>query len=194
MPTIVPATAMAERRYGSKTPPAAELIPRLQTWRREGPPASVSVSFSPVHDRSDETEAGSHPRDRPPMNAGERPRSHPNTPTPQHPNTTVGKRAPRSARDVRTRVHPDRLMPPAMRPALCRARCPRLGSQTHGAPTGGGGTVGEWKQGKCGWPTGRGRCRNKTLKGTSRCYLHQGEWTKRGQAELKKRASKRRKK
>lgn len=55
--------------------------------------------------------------------------------------------------------------------------------------------MGEWKQGKCGWPTATGkRCQNKTLKGTSRCYLHQGGWTKRGQAELKKRASKRRKK
>jgi len=32
------------------------------------------------------------------------------------------------------------------------------------------------------------------MKNTSRCYLHQGKWTKRGQAELKKRASKRRKK
>lgn len=52
----------------------------------------------------------------------------------------------------------------------------------------------EWKQGKCGWPTDRGSCRNKTMKGTSRCYRHQGDWTKRGQAEVKKRASKRRKK
>lgn len=55
--------------------------------------------------------------------------------------------------------------------------------------------MGEWKQSKCGWPTASGRrCQNKTLKGTSRCYLHQGDWTKRGQAELKKRVSKRRKK
>ncbi|TGN74078.1 hypothetical protein E5083_24650 [Streptomyces bauhiniae] len=57
-----------------------------------------------------------------------------------------------------------------------------------------GGTVGEWKQGKCGWPTDRGSCRNKTMKGTSRCYRHQGDWTKRGRAELKKTASRRRKK
>ncbi len=55
--------------------------------------------------------------------------------------------------------------------------------------------MGEWKQGKCGWPTAAGgRCGNKTMKGTSRCHLHQGDWTKRGQAELKKKASKRRKK
>lgn len=55
--------------------------------------------------------------------------------------------------------------------------------------------MGQWKQGKCGWPTAAGgRCQNKTLKGTARCYLHQGDWTKRGQAELKKRASRRRKK
>lgn len=58
-----------------------------------------------------------------------------------------------------------------------------------------GWTVSEWKQGKCGWPTAAGsRCQNKTVKGTSRCYLHQGDWTKRGQAELKKRAGKRRRK
>lgn len=54
--------------------------------------------------------------------------------------------------------------------------------------------MGEWKQGKCGWPTSAGRrCENKTMKGTSRCYRHQGEWTSRGQEEQKK-ASKRRKK
>ncbi|MHC5906892.1 HGGxSTG domain-containing protein [Streptomyces sp. S6] len=53
----------------------------------------------------------------------------------------------------------------------------------------------EWRQGKCGATTSSGgRCQNKTLKGTSRCYLHQGDWTKRGQAEIKKRAARRRKK
>jgi hypothetical protein len=53
--------------------------------------------------------------------------------------------------------------------------------------------MGEWKQGKCGWPRGAGgRCKNKTMKGTARCYRHQGEWTKRGQEERNKKASKRR--
>ncbi len=31
------------------------------------------------------------------------------------------------------------------------------------------------------------------MKGTSRCYRHQGDWTERGQAELKKSAGKLRK-
>ncbi|GAQ54544.1 hypothetical protein a10_04357 [Streptomyces acidiscabies] len=52
----------------------------------------------------------------------------------------------------------------------------------------------DWKQGKCKWPTPKGSCQNKTMKGTARCHLHQGDWTKRGQAELKKKAARRRKK
>ncbi|CAL9408561.1 hypothetical protein SUDANB99_01593 [Streptomyces sp. enrichment culture] len=47
--------------------------------------------------------------------------------------------------------------------------------------------MGEWKQGKCGWPIQGGRrCSNLTMKGTSRCWRHQGEWTKRGQTQQKK--------
>lgn len=79
-------------------------------------------------------------------------------------------------------------------PVLAR-RCTLSAGRVFERSIGGGRTVGEWKQSKCGWPTASGkRCQNKTLKGTSRCYLHQGDWTKRGQAELKKRVSKRRKK
>ncbi len=47
------------------------------------PPVSVSVSFSTVHGRSDETEAGGRSHDRTSMNAGERPRPMPPTPPPQ---------------------------------------------------------------------------------------------------------------
>ena len=71
-----------------------------------------------------------------------------------------------------------------MRPALSLRRHTRWMSKREADYR--GWTVGEWKQGKCGWPTAAGgRCQNKTVKGTARCYLHQGAWTKRGQAELK---------
>ncbi len=54
--------------------------------------------------------------------------------------------------------------------------------------------MGEWKQGKCGWPLANGRrCQNKTMKGTARCYRHQGDWTKRGQEENRKRVRRRKK-
>lgn len=85
-------------------------------------------------------------------------------------------------------------LPPAVRPPLHLHGHARWLS-TSELDYRGGWTVGEWKQGKCGWPTAAGgRCQNKTVKGTSRCHLRQGDWTKRGQAELKKRASRRRKK
>jgi hypothetical protein len=47
---------------------------------RRALPVSVSVSFSAVHGRSDETEAGGRSHDRPPMNGGERPRTEPRRP------------------------------------------------------------------------------------------------------------------
>jgi hypothetical protein len=60
--------------------------------------------------------------------------------------------------------------------------------------------MGEWKQGKCGWPVkGTGRpCTRPTMKGTSRCWQHQGAWTKyemrRKAAEEQRKANKSRKK
>lgn len=47
------------------------------------PSVSVSVSFIAVHGRSDETDAGSRSHNRPPMNPGERPRTHPHAPPTQ---------------------------------------------------------------------------------------------------------------
>jgi hypothetical protein len=49
----------------------------------QSPAVSVSVSSSSVHSRSDETAAGNRPHDRPPMNAGERPRTRLPGPSPQ---------------------------------------------------------------------------------------------------------------
>lgn len=62
----------------------------------------------------------------------------------------------------------------------------------------GGWPVGEWKQGKCGWPTDTGPCKNRTKKGTSRCWMHQGAWTaydiQRRAAAAKRKSGKPRKK
>jgi hypothetical protein len=59
-------------------PPAATIL------ASPAPPSvSVSVSFSAVHGRSDETQGGSRSDDRSPMNAGERPRTQPRNAPPQ---------------------------------------------------------------------------------------------------------------
>lgn len=148
---------------------------------------SVPVSFSPVHGRSGEPLNRPHVDNKPPMNPGERPRTQPATTPPQLESVHFGARR-------TNRCAPGSPNAAGRAPCCVRARSPRLDARTRGGPTEGGGTVSEWKQGKCGWPTDRGSCRNKTTKGTSRCYRHQGDWTKRGQAEAKERASKRRKK